>query len=464
MTGNDRSVLRAAGGASGPGIIGRLSTPRKVEVFGSPDRLESWKEIAAYLNRSERTVRRWEEREGLPVHRLQHDKRGSVYAYARELDAWRESRRQLIDAEPPETPAAGLSMRRRWSWVAAGSALVVAASAGVYWMLARPSPPPAARTPNPEAVRLAQLANFGINAGRVQIQTGIRYYQDAIRIDPEYVPAWVGLATGHLAIVWFAEVPPSESMKQARMEALQAVRLDPSSGPAVRVLAAVSHYFDWDHVNAEAQYRKAIELLPRGTVSLSWFADFLTDMRRFDEARVYYTRAHDLGPRWLEPIVFAGNTHFFSGNPDLAIVEYQRVLESEPNFGFGNHFLGRAYMAKGRYEEGLDRLRKSNELLGDGPFSRADLGYALALAGKRDEAEAILSDMMKRRERAYYPAFSIAVVHLGLGNTEAALDWLERAADERCLGFYMPSVDPTYDSVRAHPRFKAVMQRANLPQ
>ena len=66
---------------------------RKVEPLPAPDRLDSWKEIAAYLNRSERTVRRWEAKEELPVHRLQHDKRGSIYAYTRELDAWRASRR-----------------------------------------------------------------------------------------------------------------------------------------------------------------------------------------------------------------------------------------------------------------------------------------------------------------------------------------------------------------------------------
>src|SRR6187431_1613808 len=139
------------------GIIGRLSAPRKVEVLASPDRLESWKEIAAYLNRSERTVRRWEEREGLPVHRLQHDKRGSVYAYARELDAWRESRRPLVNAESSDAPTAGPSSRRRWMWIATGSVLVVAAALGGYWTFVRPAPPPARRTFNPEAVRLTEL-------------------------------------------------------------------------------------------------------------------------------------------------------------------------------------------------------------------------------------------------------------------------------------------------------------------
>src|SRR5712675_2112123 len=64
---------------------------------GHPDsrsrRLEAWKEIASYLGRDVTTVRRWEKREGLPVHRLQHSKLGSVYAYSSELAAWRDKER-----------------------------------------------------------------------------------------------------------------------------------------------------------------------------------------------------------------------------------------------------------------------------------------------------------------------------------------------------------------------------------
>src|SRR5215510_3827293 len=89
---------------TGVAIISALNTQRKVEVLAPAGRLDSWKEFAAYLNRSERTVRRWEDKEGLPVHRHQHDKRGSVYGYRWELDAWRQSRQQLLEATPPDGP------------------------------------------------------------------------------------------------------------------------------------------------------------------------------------------------------------------------------------------------------------------------------------------------------------------------------------------------------------------------
>jgi Tfp pilus assembly protein PilF len=439
-------------------------THPNTEVLTPRHRLESWKEIAAYLNRSERTVRRWEEKEGLPVHRQQHDKRGSVYGFTNELDAWRESRRQLMETEPPDASTAASVSRRRWPWAAVGTALMLAAAAGGFWLFTRQPPATTASTPNPEAVRLVELANFAGNAGRVQIQTGMRYYQDALRLDPMYARAWAGLAVAHLVSVWFAEVPPREAVSRAKNEAEQALRLDPRSGQAWRVLAFASHYADWDHTTAEAQFRKAIDVDPQSGVASSWFGDFLVDMRRFDEARISYRQAQEKSPRWLEPIAFAGNIHLFTGNPDMAIVEYRRTLESEPNFGLANHYLGRAYLAKGQYESAIRQLRKSNELLGQIPFSMGDLGYGLAVAGRRADAEAMLSDLMGRRTQAYYPAFPIAQILLGLDRTEAALEWLERAADERHMGFYLPSVDTTYDRVRSHPRFKAVMKRANLPQ
>jgi tetratricopeptide (TPR) repeat protein len=437
-----------------------VDTQRKLEVLHTPDRLESWKEIAAYLNRSERTVRRWEEREGLPVHRLQHDKRGSVYAYARQLDAWRESRRQLVEAEQPDRVSSGTSGGwKTASWVGAGVASILLVVT-LAWLANRSTT--AAPTPNPEAVRLVQRALFRDNPGRVQIETAIRTYREAIRIDPTYAPAWSGLATAHLALGWFGEAPVAETIPQARSEAQEAMRIDPTLGAPWRVLAFASHFFDYDHSTAEKQFRRAIELRPDDATALSWFGDFWADLRKFDEARQYYMRAQAAAPRWLEPMTFAANVHYFTGHLDLAIAEYERVLGYEPGFGFANHFLGRAQLAAGRLAPGVERLRKSDELLGRVPFSRSDLGYALAVSGRRSEAEEILADMMRRRSEGYYPAFAIAVVLLGLGETEMALDWLERAVDERHVGFCLPTVDPLYDVVRAHPRFRRVLERINI--
>lgn len=431
---------------------------RKVEPLPTPDRLDSWKEIAAYLNRSERTVRRWESNEELPVHRLQHDKRGSVYAYARELDAWRVARR-LTGDEPGEEPA---RFRTRW-WIA-GAATILAALAVVgvrVWSVDR-TLAETRGTSNEQAWQLVQRARFGDNAGRTQIETGIRYYQQAIQLDPEFAGAWAGLATGHMALTWFGERPVRETMAEARRAAEEAIRLNPSIGRPWSVLGWVSHYVDWDHRAAEAHFRRGIKL-SADAVAHSWYGDFLTGLRRFDEAREAYRRAQAANPRWLEPPIFAANIFSFTGQPAMAIVEQRRMLETEPNYGLGNHFLGRSYLASGDWRMAVESLRKSNEIIGSVPFTLGDLGFALASGGHRDEAERLLQDLKGRRERGYYPAFPIAEIELGLGNTETALDWLERAVDERHTGFYLPSVDPVWNAIRSTPRFRSLLARMNLP-
>jgi tetratricopeptide (TPR) repeat protein len=435
---------------------------RKVERLSVPDRLDSWKEIAAYLNRSERTVRRWEEREELPVHRLQHDKRGSVYAYARELDAWRASRR-LVDDVPDDAPAA-LRRFHTGRWAAAILALL-ALSVVVIGMRLRTADATIARrgTVNEEAWQAFERARFGDNAGRVQIETAIRYYERAVQLDPRFARAWAGLATAHMALTWFGERPLTETMVEARRIAEEARRIDPSLGRPWSVLGWVSHYVDWDHKAAETYFRRGIELTPDASM-LSWYGDFLTDMRRFDEARDVYERAQAANPRWLEPPIFAANIFVFTGQPAVAIVEQRRALETEPNYGLGNHFLGRAYLVSGDRAKAITYLRKSNEIIGSVPFTLGDLGFALGTDGQRGEAERLLRELTARRDRGYYPAFPIAEIELGLGNTEAALDWLERAVEERHTGFYPPSLDPVWDTIRAAPRFRTLVARMNLPQ
>jgi len=439
-----------------------LNSRTKLEVVAPGDRLESWKEIAAYLNRSERTVRRWEEKEQLPVHRLQHDKRSSVYGYRWELDEWRESRRQLMEAEASEPEPVEATRVARSIWLAAGVVLAAGLASG-YYLMRSSQAASVDYTPSPEAYQAFQKARFGDNAGRAQIQAGIKYYQEAVRLDPRFAKAWAGLANAHLVWPWYGEAAAREMMTQAKTEAQKALALDASLGVPWRVLAFASHFLDWDQATAEKQFHKAMELSPKDAVSASWFAEFLLDMGRYDDALKYARRAQEINPRWLESMTVAGNIHAFSGNPDLAIAEYQRALEIEPNHALTNHFLGRAYLAKGEFAEAIDQLRRANELLGQATFSTGDFGYALARGGKRPEAEHLLAELLRKRQDAYYPASAIAEIELGLGHTEAALDWLERAAEERNLGFYLPFSDPIYAPIRTHPRFQALIRRVGVP-
>jgi tetratricopeptide (TPR) repeat protein len=130
------------------------------------------------------------------------------------------------------------------------------------------------------------------------------------------------------------------------------------------------------HKLADEQFRRGIEL-NGDAVALSWYGDFLTDMRRFDDARDAYKRSQSVNPRWLEPPIFAANIHAFTGQPALAIVEQQRLLETEPNYGLGNFSLGLSHLASGDLPKAIELLRKSNEIIprADGADESALLIY-----------------------------------------------------------------------------------------
>jgi tetratricopeptide (TPR) repeat protein len=570
------------------------------------DRLDSWKESAGYLGRTERTARRWERGEGLPVRRLAHAERGSVYAFKSELDAWRAER---SIPTPAETAAGALTPGRTRIWLRAGAGgavaltLIVGASlwrassgpvgarlqtlailpfatdpsgesqldlgfaiaealvghlAGAPDLRVRPfdsahrhsragdepaaigarlgadvvatgrvradgetvqikvalldvaanlqvwgtsydtntrdlgrtqerialairervlrlaygpSFQPAAYEPsnplsqNPDALWLFIRARaFGQNPRRASVLSAINYLLEAVRLDPGFVRAYEVLAIAHIAVTVFGEEPPSEAMARAKAYAAKALELDQRSAWARVALAGASHWYDFDYERAESNFRAAIAVDPSLAVARNWYAEFLIDMLRFDEALAASRAAEEHAPGWLKADTVTGNVHLFSGQPELAISLYLRALESEPHHGLSRYFLGQAYLVTGRHAEAVAELRSADDTLGRVPFSRAGLGHALARAGERDEAEAMLAEMARQRGEAQYPAFALAIVHMGLGDADAALDWLERAVEERLLGYYMPSVDPTWVPLRQHPHFKDLLRRLNLPE
>ncbi len=432
------------------------------------DRLESWKEVAAYLGRTEKTARRWEQTEGLPVHRLLHGERGSIYAYRSELDRWRAAR------TAPGHSSRG-QIRQFGPWYGAVTAAILALlSAFYFWPgsstaptegpLVQPAPEaPAHTSRSPEALRLYLRARaFPQNPGRTQIQTSINYLLEAVRLDPEFTAAHATLATAHVALSFLGDAPSSETMGRARSHALKALALDPSQHVARQALAGVLHWYDFDHVAAEQHFRETIAAGTRAPGPLNWYAEFLLSMGRFEDALAANRRAEEQNPAWLEVDTVRGNIYLYSGQPEQAIPHYLKALDSEPGHGLSRFFLGQAHLPSGRHAEAIAELRLADSTLGHVPFSRAGLAYALGRAGERLEADAMLAEMTERRSQAFYPAFAIALAHLGLGQGEAALDWLDRAAQERMVGYYMPNVDPAWAPLRSHPKFGNVLNRLNL--
>lgn len=421
------------------------------------DRLDSWKAIAAYLRRTERTARRWERTEGLPVHRLVHQERSSIYAFKGELDTWLAARGAHGDTVDAESRA---RTRRRAILVAAATGLLVGLSVAVYWLTREPNAPVA-----PEAMRhFLRGVDFGRNPGRSQIQSAIEEFRAAIARDPEFADAHSALAVAYVASTFFGDSHPKETMAQARATARNALSLDPQSFGGHMALAGVSHWHEFDHAAAERHFRAAIAASPGEAAARSWYAEYLIEILRFDDALAANRAASERDPGWLEIDVVRGNILLFQNRSNEAIPYYLAALKKEPSHGLSHYFLGHAYLASGRDGEAIRQFELANQAMGDVPFSLAALACARARAGQRVEAEAMLRDFQRIRDAGYYPAFAFAMVHAGLGNREQALDWLERAVDEGLMGYYLPSVEITWDALRGDARFRRVLSRLRLPE
>jgi tetratricopeptide (TPR) repeat protein len=316
---------------------------------------------------------------------------------------------------------------------------------------------------NPEAVRhYLRGLGFSPSASRRKIQYAIDQFRGAVELDPDFAAAHAALSVAYIHLSDLGELPAAQTMSLAKTHALKAIALEPRSSGGHRTLAAVSHWHDFDHELAEQQFRTAIAAAPSDAYAWSWQAEFLINMRRFDEALEASRVAAERDPARLGIDVVRGNVLLFSGRPEEAALIYRRALEIDPNHGTSRYFLAQTYLATKRYAEAVTELERANQDLGDTPFSRASLAYSLARAGRRAEAEELLRDFERRRDASYYPAFTIAMAHVGLGNDERALEWLERAADEGSMGFYMPSVEPAWDPLRGQPRFQRLLHRLGL--
>jgi serine/threonine-protein kinase len=428
------------------------------------DRLDSWKAIAAYLRRTERTARRWEQIERLPVHRLQHQERSSVYAFKGELDAWLAARGAHATTINDERQS---SRRRRSALFAVAAAgLLVAAGAIAYWSTRERSTEVAEASQlsrDPEATRhLLRGIGFSRNPGRSQIESAIAEFRAAIERDPDFGLAHGALAITRVASTFFGEDHPKKTMALARESARNALALDAQFGSHM-ALAGVSHWHDFDHAAAERHFLAAIAAAPGEAAARSWYSEYLIEMHRFEEAVAANRAASEIEPGWLEIDLVRGNILLFQQRPEEAIPIYVDALKREPSYGLAHYFLGHAYLATGRDNEAITEFELANQAMGEVPFSMAALGFARARAGNRAAAEQMLRDFQRTRDAGYYPAFAFAMVHAGLGNHEQALEWLERAADERLVGYYLPSVEPMWSDLRGDARFHRLLSRLRLP-
>jgi TolB-like protein/tetratricopeptide (TPR) repeat protein len=320
-------------------------------------------------------------------------------------------------------------------------------------------------TKNPEAYRLYLLGRYHLSRLTDDgFLKGRDYFQQAVDLDPDYAPAYAGLADAYQMLSSYNALAPGDGFPKAKEAATQALRLDEGLAEAHAALGTVKLLHDWDFEGAEREYRRAVEISPSYADARLAYGYYLSAMGRFEEAHAEMRRAQELDPLSLAKIVGAGDVLYQQRQHDRALEQYRRALEMDPNSGITHWALGNVYVQKGMYEEAVAEYQKAIPLSGDSPDELASLGYVYALSGKRREAQAVIEELEERSKRRYISPTVIAFIHAGLGERDESFARLERAYDGRDFILVLLKVEPLFDRLRPDPRFAELVRRVGLPQ
>jgi tetratricopeptide (TPR) repeat protein len=321
-----------------------------------------------------------------------------------------------------------------------------------------------ARPVNPEAYQACMMGRYFLNKRTEDgLKKAITYFEQALEKDPGYAVAWAGLADCYNLLANFDFLPPKEGFPKAKAAATKALELDESLAEGHTSLGFFKDNFEWDWPGAEKEFARALELNPNYATAHHWYSDHLGIMGRHEEAIAEIKRAQQLDPLSLIISTVAGVRFHWARRYDQAVEQLRKTLEMDPSFALAHFWLGQTYEQSGQYESAIAEHQKARAALGGGGFALAGLGHAYAAAGKRDDALRILTDLNQLRKAAYVSPYAIGVIHVALGERAQALQWLQRAYEERDVQMVEIGVDPRLDPLRSDPRFQDLLRRMNFP-
>lgn len=279
---------------------------------------------------------------------------------------------------------------------------------------------------------------------------GVHYFARAIEKDPTFAPAHAALA---------ATYGLYGDHRKVQEAARNALRLDDKNAEAYASLGYAKMNADWDWSGAEQDLKRAIALDPNSMGAHHLYSHFLTPKGRHEESLAEARKALELDPLNMITSEHMGWVSHFARQYDQALEHYRRMLEMEPAFALGHVRIAYTYEQKGMLAEAIAEFTTAREL-SRGSTGLADVGHALAIAGRVPESRQILRQL----EQAPRPAsYEIGVVYVGLGEKDQAFSWFERAIEQHShFGQMTINVDPRLDSVRSDPRFQSLLRRIGL--
>ena len=224
----------------------------------------------------------------------------------------------------------------------------------------------------------------------------------------------------------------------------------------------VSFYYEWNWQNAENEFRRSIELDPNYPLAHAWYALDLAAMGRLEESIAQVQRAAELDDLSLSINTELGRVYYCSRQYDRAIAAYRKAIDLDPQFARAHTRLGVTYAAQRHFADAVREFKQARSLSGPDPYLDGLLGFAQAFSGNARAARMLQEELIERSKHEYVPAFSMALISIGLRDRDQAFEWLSKSYQDRSTYMVWVRTDPLLDSVRSDPRFSVLLNQMGL--
>lgn len=424
-------------------------------------RLETWKEVAAFFRKDERTVKRWEVDRGLPIRRYPGASRSRIFAIVSELEAWRDGAASVELEAPAATPASQARRPPRGLWIALASLVVVTGVAGaglVGWRAAeRARPPPL------EAQKLF-VAGREDWARRTpeSLTRAIGEYDAAIARDPDYAEAYAGLASAYDLMREYTRMPPSQAYPLAVAAAKHAIQLDDGVADAHTALAFAEYWGFWNATAARREFSRSISLEPRSSTSQHWYATFLSATGDQKGALQHIEVAQSLDPQSQVVAADRGLILMLAGRDTESLAVLKELERKAPEFSPVHAYLAEYDLIHGDFAAYIVEARRVADLTGDaGRLAVIDrFERGLASDGRQGFLDALIEARLVRFRDGQATAYSVAEAYAVAGDHDKALAFLSVSLERRETNLMAARSNRLFSDIRSRPEFAEIMARA----
>jgi serine/threonine protein kinase/tetratricopeptide (TPR) repeat protein len=291
----------------------------------------------------------------------------------------------------------------------------------------------------------------------------IDYFQQAIEKDPIYALAYTGLADSYVLLGWNSYLPSKDVFPKGRAAAATALKLDQDLAEAHTSFAALLWLHGWQWVEAQTEFKRSLKLGPTYATGNHWYAEYLMTMGEHAEVVARMKKSQELDPLSLIINVAVGWALYFARRYDEAIEQLRRTVELDPNYPVTYWILGLLLRKTGCYELAVTEGENGVRLSGGSPMMRAALAHTFGAAGRTKEAFQMLDELTELATKRYIAPYFFAGIHVGLGEHDRAMEYLEKSYEEHCHWLIYLHIDPSMDGLRDNPRFQSLLRRIGLP-